>query len=213
VPSCGLLPRLARACGSSRSLRGWRRRRNLISLSRADAPRFRVISSVRRCPVTKSPVFWLRARGSGQWQLSSGIEPVQTTLTQDAGCVRGGAAWPGHRVYPQHTRQAKSGAAIGGKGAGVEARLRWLHLLCTRGLHTVQFTELAVRSGTMKLWVGAVPSFAHSGSGNHGMPIYHVPAGAPRLAKCSRCWLAASVRYQLTELDLSRCYPTSPAIR
>jgi hypothetical protein len=47
-------------------------------------------------------------------------------------------------------------------------------------LHTVQFSELFARSGTMKLLICAVRLFAHSGSGNHGMPIYHVIVGAPK---------------------------------
>jgi len=52
-------------------------------------------------------------------------------------------------------------------------------------LHTVQFTELEARPGNLKLWVCAIRLFAHSGAGKHGMPIYHVIAGAPKLSPCS----------------------------
>jgi hypothetical protein len=45
-------------------------------------------------------------------------------------------------------------------------------------MHAVDFTELLSNDG-LKLWVVRVRLFSHSGTATHGMPIYHVIAGAP----------------------------------
>jgi hypothetical protein len=47
-----------------------------------------------------------------------------------------------------------------------------------KGVHFVDLRIVTI--GDMKLIVGSVRLFAHSGTAKHGMPIYRVVVGAPR---------------------------------
>ncbi|SRR5579862_262727 len=59
-----------------------------------------------------------------------------------------------------------------------------LHLppqpLGSKALHMVQHVDLASKAGPLKLYMINVRLFASSAHKEHGMPIYHVIAGAPR---------------------------------
>jgi hypothetical protein len=49
----------------------------------------------------------------------------------------------------------------------------------TKALHTIQFNDLTGVGSMLRLYVVSIRLFAHSGSDQHGMPIYHVIVGAP----------------------------------
>jgi hypothetical protein len=49
----------------------------------------------------------------------------------------------------------------------------------TKALHTIQFNNLTGVASKLRLYIVSIRLFAHSGSGQHGMPIYHVVVGAP----------------------------------
>jgi hypothetical protein len=47
--------------------------------------------------------------------------------------------------------------------------------------HTIKFTDLTWPTSEFKLHLVSIRLFAHSGTEQHGMPIYHVIGGAPKL--------------------------------
>jgi hypothetical protein len=52
-----------------------------------------------------------------------------------------------------------------------------------KALHMIGHADLTSKNGPLRLYVVHVRLFANSAHGDHGMPIYHVVAGAPRLTK------------------------------
>ena len=54
--------------------------------------------------------------------------------------------------------------------------------MATKVLHAVRFIDLTAKAGMLKLYVASIRLFAHSGTEAHGMPIYHVIVGAPKLS-------------------------------
>jgi len=54
--------------------------------------------------------------------------------------------------------------------------------LVAKALHAIRFSDLTGKDSPLKLHVVSVRLFAHSGTEQHGMPIYHVIVGAPKLA-------------------------------